>query len=114
MSGPKAVVSAKSIGRGRDRGVCNMRPQILMRSWPGNLARRLKATGWMLAALTATAGSVAAAPVFFEAGGSAAPASIQSTVDAFRAALGDPNNGNAPGPLASGHREINWDGGGPR
>jgi hypothetical protein len=90
-----------------------MRPQILMRSWPGNLARRLKATGWMLAALTATAGSVAAAPVFFEAGGSAAPASIQSTVDAFRAALGDPNNGNAPGPLASGHREINWDGGGP-
>jgi hypothetical protein len=39
-------------------------------------------------------------------------ASIQSSVDAFRAALGNPNNGNAPGPLATGRREINWDGGG--
>ena len=38
-------------------------------------------------------------------------ASIQSMVDAFRAALGD-INGNAPGPLAGGRREINWDGGG--
>ena len=37
---------------------------------------------------------------------------IQGTVDAFRAALGDPNNANAPGPLATGRREINWDGGG--
>ena len=40
-------------------------------------------------------------------------ASITDTVDAFRAALGNPNNGNAPGPLATGRREINWDGGGP-
>ncbi len=47
--------------------------------------------------------------VFQAAGPNAA--SIQSTVDAFRAALGDPN-GNAAGPLASGRREINWDGGG--
>ena len=38
--------------------------------------------------------------------------SIQSTVDAYRAALGDPNNGNNPGPLLAGRREINWDGGG--
>jgi hypothetical protein len=38
---------------------------------------------------------------------------IQGTVDAYRAALGDPNNANAPGPLAAGRREINWDGGGP-
>jgi hypothetical protein len=38
--------------------------------------------------------------------------SIQGTVDAYRAALGAPNNGNAAGPLASGRREINWDGGG--
>ena len=37
---------------------------------------------------------------------------IQATVDAFRAALGEPNNGNNPGPLAGGRREINWDGGG--
>jgi hypothetical protein len=39
-------------------------------------------------------------------------ASIQGSVDAFRAALGNPNNLNAPGPLATGRREINWDGGG--
>lgn len=37
---------------------------------------------------------------------------IQSTVDQFRLALGGINNGNAPGPLATGRREINWDGGG--
>jgi hypothetical protein len=40
-------------------------------------------------------------------------ASITDTVDAFRAALGNPNNGNVPGPLTTGRREINWDGGGP-
>jgi hypothetical protein len=39
--------------------------------------------------------------------------SIQGTVEEFRAALGEPNNANNPGPLASGRREINWDGGGP-
>jgi hypothetical protein len=50
-------------------------------------------------------------PVVFQAAGPTV-ASIQSSVDAYRAALGDPNNGNAPGPLASGRREINWDGGG--
>ena len=50
-------------------------------------------------------------PTVFQAAGPNA-ASIQSTVDAFRAALGNLNNGNAPGPLASGRREINWDGGG--
>jgi hypothetical protein len=55
---------------------------------------------------------VAAAPVLFEVGGTAAPSLIQGTVTAFQAALGNPNNGNAPGPLFSGHREINWDGGG--
>ena len=38
--------------------------------------------------------------------------SIQSTVDAFRAKLGEPNNGNNPGPISGGRREINWDGGG--
>jgi len=40
-------------------------------------------------------------------------ASITDTVNDFRAALGDPNNGNNPGPLPTGRREINWDGGGP-
>jgi hypothetical protein len=51
-------------------------------------------------------------PVVFQAAGPTA-ASIQSSVDAFRAALGDPNNLNNPGPLATGRREINWDGGDP-
>jgi hypothetical protein len=51
------------------------------------------------------------APVTFSAAGPD-QASIQATVDAFRAALGAPNNGNSPGPLSSGRREINWDGGG--
>jgi hypothetical protein len=50
-----------------------------------------------------------APPIVFQAAGPNAE-SIQSTVDAFRAALGDPNNANAPGPLDSGRREINWDG----
>ena len=51
------------------------------------------------------------APTVFQAAGTSA-ASIQSTVDQFRAALGATNNGNNPG-QASGHREINWDGGSP-
>jgi hypothetical protein len=50
-------------------------------------------------------------PIVFQAAGPTAE-SIQSMVDAFRAALGEPNNGNDPGPLAEGRREINWDGGG--
>src|SRR2546430_12269115 len=50
-------------------------------------------------------------PIVFQVAGPTA-ASIQSTVDAFRAELGIPNNGNTAGPLASGRREINWDGGG--
>jgi hypothetical protein len=51
------------------------------------------------------------APTVFQAAGPTV-ASIQSSVDAFRAALGNPNNGNAVGPLLTGRREINWDGGG--
>ncbi|MBC7899718.1 MAG: hypothetical protein H7070_06655 [Saprospiraceae bacterium] len=54
--------------------------------------------------------SAAPATVYQAAGPDAA--SIQSTVDQFRAALGGANNGNTPGPLAGGRREINWDGGG--
>ena len=49
-------------------------------------------------------------PTVFQAAGPNV-ASIQSSVDAYRAALGNPNNGNA-GPLSTGHREINWDGAG--
>ena len=55
---------------------------------------------------------VVATPTVFQAAGPNA-SSIQSTVDAFRAALGDPVNGNNPGPLLVGRREINWDGGNP-
>jgi hypothetical protein len=52
-------------------------------------------------------------PSVFQAAGLTAD-SIQSTVDAFRAALGNPNNGNNVPPLdRSGHREINWDGANP-
>jgi hypothetical protein len=47
--------------------------------------------------------------VFQAAGPNAA--SIQSAVDQYRAALGN-LNGNNPGPVAAGRREINWDGGG--
>jgi hypothetical protein len=57
-------------------------------------------------AITAQAGFVT-----FSVGGTTATSSIQSTVDAFRTALGNPDNGNNPG-QASGRREINWDGGG--
>jgi hypothetical protein len=46
----------------------------------------------------------------FQAAGPTAE-SIQSTVDAYRTALGA-LNGNNPGPLPGGRREINWDGGG--
>jgi hypothetical protein len=51
------------------------------------------------------------APTVFQAAGTSA-ASIQSTVDQFRTALGTVNNGNNPG-QPSGRREINWDGGSP-
>lgn len=51
------------------------------------------------------------APTVFQAAGPDL-ASIQNTVDQYRAALGATNNGNNPGPLADGRREINWDGGG--
>jgi hypothetical protein len=53
-----------------------------------------------------------AAFVSFEVGGDGTAASIAGTVNAFRAALGDPNNASDPGPLPTGRREINWDGGG--
>ena len=51
------------------------------------------------------------APAVFQAAGPNI-ASIQGTVDQYRLAIGGVNNGNAPGPLATGRREINWDGGG--
>ena len=50
-------------------------------------------------------------PTVFQAAGPNT-ASIQASVDQFRAALGGANNGNCAGPLLAGRREINWDGGG--
>src|SRR5262245_30227478 len=52
-----------------------------------------------------------ATPITFSSSG-ALPSDIQSTVDAFRTSIGGINNGNVAGPLATGRREINWDGGG--
>jgi hypothetical protein len=50
-----------------------------------------------------------AQPAVFQAAGPDA-ASIQGTVDAFRAALGEPNNGSVATSFPTGRREINWDG----
>jgi len=50
-------------------------------------------------------------PAVFQAAGPTA-ASIQASLEAYRLALGGDNNGIAKGPLTSGRREINWDGGG--
>jgi hypothetical protein len=66
------------------------------------------ATGLVILALPLIS---AAAPVI-TAGAGSDIADIQDEVDLFRSILGEPLNGNAPGPLPSGRREINWDGGG--
>jgi hypothetical protein len=49
-------------------------------------------------------------PTVFQAAGPTRD-SILGTINEYRAALGNPNNGNNPPPAdRSGHREINWDG----
>jgi hypothetical protein len=50
-------------------------------------------------------------PAVFQAAGPSI-ASIQASLGEYRLALGGDNNGVVKGPLASGRREINWDGGG--
>jgi hypothetical protein len=50
-------------------------------------------------------------PVVYQASGPN-NASVIGTIDEFRNVLGGVNNGNNPGPLTDGRREINWDGGG--
>jgi len=64
----------------------------------------------MLIAVSETA-HAQGTPLVFQAAGPDAT-SIQGAVDAFRASLGN-NNGNNPGPIQKGRREINWDGGNP-
>jgi len=73
------------------------------------MVRAVGAVGMLLMCTSSGVGHAHAQTVYQAAGPTAA--SIQGTVDSFRAALGDPNNGNN-GPQASGRREINWDGGG--
>jgi hypothetical protein len=73
---------------------------------------RLAAALTIAAITVAAPGTSTAGFIPFSVGGDTTSASIQATVDAFRAAVGNPNNGNAAGPLISGRREINWDGGG--
>jgi hypothetical protein len=81
----------------------------------GRLSHRTMTT-WILclaaALILTTPTRTLASPITIvsEAGGN--PAAIQAAVDQFRAALGDPNNGNAPGSQPAGRREVNWDGGG--
>jgi hypothetical protein len=60
----------------------------------------------VLVALLGAADAAADSTIYTISG--ASPASIQATVDAFRAALG-PNNG-VGGSFETGRREINWDG----
>jgi hypothetical protein len=51
------------------------------------------------------------APAVFQAAGPNI-ASIQGIIDQYRLAIGGINNASNPGPLPTGRREINWDGGG--
>jgi hypothetical protein len=70
------------------------------------------ASVWIGSGLLASVSAQVPAPLVFQASGPSV-ASIQSMVDAFRATLGNPNNGNDGTPHPSGRREINWDGGSP-
>ncbi len=54
--------------------------------------------GWSLVA--------GATPTVFNATGN-----IGGVITDFQTALGNPNNGNSPGPIADGRRQINWDAG---
>ena len=59
------------------------------------------------AVLTLGAAVAGAAPTVVRAAGG----DVGTAVADFQALLGEPNNGNAPGPIAGGRRQINWDAG---
>src|SRR5688500_18850090 len=89
-----------------------MSPRTLDVSSPLMRATQPSRLALGLLCVTAIATPARAGFDIFSVGGTFAPGSIEPTVNSFRAALGVPNNGNAAGPLSSGRREINWDGGG--
>ena len=62
------------------------------------------------ALLPLTAPASAAASFTRIEGAAANAAGLQPTVNAYRALLGEPNNGSALGSQPAGRREINWDG----
>ncbi len=64
--------------------------------------------GWALAFMVSFSAASAAGPVVFETAG-ATPGHIQTTVDNYRASLGNLNP-NVAGSFSDGRREINWDG----
>ena len=76
------------------------------------MTRTSRVSAMALAAGLLTSPIESAATTIFSASGVDA-AAITPTVTAYQTALGNPNNLNGPGPLASGRREINWDGGNP-
>ena len=60
----------------------------------------------ILSALAGCIFTVEAAPMLYSGTGD-----ISGVVADFQSALGNPNNGNSPGPIAAGRRQINWDAG---
>src|SRR5690242_21939500 len=68
-------------------------------------------TRLFLAPVLLLASSLSAAAPIVTSATAASAAALQPTVTAFGIALGAPDNGNN-GPQPTGHREINWDGGG--
>ena len=63
--------------------------------------------GLLAATAVLTMGAASAAPTVVRAVGG----DVGTAVADFQALLGEPNNGNAPGPLPGGRRQINWDAG---
>jgi Ca2+-binding RTX toxin-like protein len=87
--------------------VPTFRSPLAVRGPAPTAARRALGAAALAALVCALPVRAAAAPTVYAASGDIAP-----TVAAFLAALGDPNNGSAPGPLTTGRRQINWDGAG--